>query len=58
MTTYMILDGDGDKNTDGVQQYAVERIAQRIADQRGEAVWVYGPGDTDATAERVDLIDG
>lgn len=58
MTTYMIIDGDGDKITDGVQQYAVERIAQRIADQRGEAVWVYGPDDTDATAERIDPIDG
>ncbi len=58
MTTYMILDGDGDKITDGVQEYEAKRMAQEIADQRDETVWIYGPDDTDATAERIDPIDG
>lgn len=57
MTTCMIIDSDGDKLTDGLQQYDAGCVAQRMANARGCSVWVYGPDDTDDTAERFDPID-
>jgi hypothetical protein len=39
-TVYMICDGDGNAITDGVQQHEIAGMAQRIADERGETVYV------------------
>ena len=48
---YMVCDGFGDALTHGLQEHEARRVAQRMADRRGESVWLYGPEDTDATAE-------
>jgi hypothetical protein len=46
MTTYMICDGDGNALTDGVQEHEADRIAQNIANRRGQSVWL-SPSDSD-----------
>lgn len=40
MTIYMIRDGNGDALTDGLQDHEAARIAQRMANDRGESVWL------------------
>jgi hypothetical protein len=44
MTTYMIVSGDGNEITDGLQSPEVSdearQIAQRIANDRRESVWL------------------
>ncbi len=40
MTTYMICDGDGNALTCGVQEHELRQVARRMANSRGESVWV------------------
>lgn len=44
MTTYMIIDGNGDAISDGLQEHNARAIAQAKADDRGEVVWLYADG--------------
>ncbi len=46
MTTYSIDNGRGEQTTAGVSEERVWIVAQRMADERGEPVYVYeGNGD-------------
>ena len=38
--TYMVCDGNGNQITDGLQQHEAHRVAKRIANSRGESVWL------------------
>lgn len=53
MTTYSINDGHDNQITTGLQEHEWERVAQEIADERGETVYVSPsvPGTFDAEAE-------
>jgi hypothetical protein len=55
--TYGIDTGDGNQLCAGLSWYDVARTAQRLADDRGEAVYVYeigaGDRDDDGTAPEV-----
>ena len=39
--TYGVDDGDGNAITDGLQAHDAEQVAQKIADERGESVYLY-----------------
>ena len=45
MANYMICDGNGNAITMGLQEHNARRIAQEIADDRGESVWLSLEGD-------------
>lgn len=47
MTTYMLVDGDGNQITNGLGEYEANRVAQRIANERGESVWLESICSTD-----------
>jgi hypothetical protein len=52
---YMICNGHGDQLNDGIQGHdRALRDAQARANQLQTSVWVYGPDDTDETAEEVE----
>ena len=38
--TYMVCDGDGYALTDGLQEHEAERVAQSMANDRLESVWL------------------
>lgn len=40
MTIYMVCDGDGYALTDGLQEHEAHRMAQSMANDRGERVWL------------------
>lgn len=40
MTTYMICDEDGFALTDGAQESEARSMAQRLANEREESVWL------------------
>lgn len=42
---YMVTDTNGYALADGVQAIEIERIAQQLADQKGETVWYHATGD-------------
>lgn len=44
---YAIDDGNGNQITAGLQEHDARQVAQQIADERGESVWLYeiGLGD-------------
>ncbi len=44
---YSIDDGESNMITGGLQACEVWRVAQEIADERGESVWVYSDDDED-----------
>ena len=50
MTTYMVCDGDGTAITDGLQEHEAHRVAQRIANDRDESVWL-SMSDSDGAEE-------
>lgn len=41
MTNYAIDDGDGNQLTAGLQDHNARKVAQRLADERGESVYLY-----------------
>lgn len=49
MTTYSIDDGHGTRLTTGLQPHEAHRVAQRMADDRHETIYLYA-GDEDYTA--------
>lgn len=51
-TTCMIEDADGTVITDGVSEDQAHNVAQRLADERGESVYLWLPG-----AEEAEEID-
>jgi hypothetical protein len=50
MAYYNIDSGDGNELAAGLSLSDVERVAQRIANERGESVWYY-QGGTDGEDE-------
>jgi hypothetical protein len=44
MTNYAIDDGDGNRLTAGLQEHNAEQVAQRMANERGESVYLYETG--------------
>lgn len=44
MATYMICDQDGYEITDGLQEQEAAQVAQCIADEQGESVWLSESG--------------
>ena len=40
---YSVDDGHGTQLTTGLQEAEAHRVAQRLADERGETVYLYGP---------------
>lgn len=53
MTNYMIMDGDGNEITCGVQEHEIDAMAQRIATERGESVWYSDESDPDDQGKEV-----
>lgn len=51
MTTYTVCDGHGNACTDGLQEHEAARIAQSIANRRGESVWLSESGSDDLGEE-------
>lgn len=49
---YAIDDGNGDQITTGLRACEAQRVAQRIADERGDSVWLYEVG-SDAPADEI-----
>lgn len=45
MATYSIEDGDGNQITTGLPARTASKTAQRIADERGQGVWLYRDSD-------------
>jgi hypothetical protein len=45
MATYMVCDADGYALTDGLQEHEARAVAQRMADSRGERVWLSAHGE-------------
>ena len=56
MATYMICDGDGYALTDGLQEHECRRVAQAMADDRGESVWL-SENDSDDMGEEFEPKD-
>jgi len=56
MTTYAVDDGEGNQLTAGLRgaDYA-RNVAQRMANERGESVYLYESGEDEATAEPVEI---
>lgn len=52
---YSIDDGDGNQITTGVAPHLVSRMAQRMADERGEAVYYYG-SDDEGGADSIEVV--
>ena len=52
-TTYMVCDGDGNALTDGLQEHEALRVAQRIANSRGESVWL-SDRESDGMGEEIE----
>lgn len=48
---YMICDEDGDALTDGLQEHEARRVAQIMANERGESVFLSVSGSTDMGEE-------
>lgn len=55
LRAFSIDDGDGTELAAGLSEYEVERVAQRLADERGEPVWYYrSPAREDEESIQVD----
>jgi hypothetical protein len=50
-TYYAIDDGDGNELTSGLQPHIARKIAQRLANERGESVYLYEVGGYDPETE-------
>lgn len=50
-TTYAIDDGDGNEITAGLQGHNARQVAQRLANERGEPVYLYKAGDRHAAGD-------
>lgn len=57
---YAVDDGDGNRLTAGLGEHNVRRVAQNLANDRGEPVYFYSTneGDEDMTPEEVKPEDG
>ncbi len=54
-TTYAIDDGNGNQITTGLSEHDARRVAQRIATERGESVYLYEtPVRLDADGDPID----
>lgn len=53
MTTYSIDDGHGNRITAGLSERLAPAVAQRLANERGESVWLYDATDRGGEAEEV-----
>jgi len=53
MTIYMVCDDNGNALTNGLQEHEAHRIAQAIADRRGESVWLSANDDPDDSGEEI-----
>ncbi len=51
MANYSIDDGNGDQLTTGLSEHDVWTVAQRLANERGESVWVYEDGSDEELTE-------
>lgn len=54
---FAIFDGDDNPITDGVQEYEVERMAQRIANDRGETVYYSRHPEIDPETEDFEEVE-
>ena len=52
---YAIDDGDGNRLTTGLQEHNAEKVAQRMADDLGQPVYLYPIGEDEADAEIVEV---
>lgn len=50
--TYMVCDGNGNALTDGLQEHEAYTVAQRMANGRGESVWL-SAHDDDSMGEEI-----
>jgi tRNA(Ile2) C34 agmatinyltransferase TiaS len=50
MKNYAVDDGIGNRLTAGLQEQIARRVAQRIANERGESVYLYQTGDGEEAA--------
>jgi hypothetical protein len=48
MTNYAIDDGNGNRLTAGLPENRARAVAQRMADERGEPVYLYETGESEA----------
>jgi hypothetical protein len=55
MPNYAIDDAHGTRLVTGLQEHNAERVAQRMANDRGEPVYLYEIGENEATAEVVEV---
>jgi hypothetical protein len=55
MSNYAIDDGEGNRLTAGLQEHNAQSVAQRMADERGESVYLYETGEDEADAEPVEI---
>jgi hypothetical protein len=51
MTTYTVTDGNGDALTRGLSEHEARATAQRMADWRGESVWLSADRGADQDIE-------
>lgn len=53
MTTYTVCDENGNALTDGLQEHEATRVAQRMANSRGESVWL-SESDSDGAGDEIE----
>ena len=51
MPNYAIDDGDGNRLTAGLQEHRARIVAQQMANERGEPVYLYETGENEEGAE-------
>lgn len=52
MSTYMVCNAEGYAETDGLQEHEARMVAQRIANDKGESVWL-SQSDSDEMGEEI-----
>jgi hypothetical protein len=55
--TYMVCDEDGYALTDGLQEHDAREVAQRMANERGESVWLSRSGSDGMGDEIVPVVN-
>lgn len=54
MPNYAIDDGDGNRLTAGLQEPNAQTVAQRMANERREPVYLYETGENEAESQSVE----
>lgn len=55
MTNYAIDDQYGNKLTAGLQEHNAHEVAQQMANDRGESVWLYETGENEEDSEYIEV---